>query len=95
LLSRFHVRTHVRRLRVIETVSLGEKRFISIVEVDGERLLIGGGGEGVRLLKSLGQEGEMLTVNGGRQPLGGLCEPGSLTPSNFGRRKSDSMGSAE
>lgn len=32
-----------RRLKVCETVSLGEKRFVSIVEVDGVSLLVGGG----------------------------------------------------
>ena len=31
-----------RRLRVAETVSLGEKRFISILRVDGEQFLVGG-----------------------------------------------------
>ena len=39
-----------RRLRVSETVSLGEKRFLSIVEVDGQDFLIGGGATGVALL---------------------------------------------
>ncbi len=42
-----------RRLRVAETVSLGEKRFVSIVEVDGRSLLIGGGSAGVALLQQL------------------------------------------
>ena len=39
-----------RRLRVSETISLGEKRFLSIVEVDGQDFLIGGGATGVALL---------------------------------------------
>ena len=43
-----------RRLRVSETVSLGEKRFVSIVEVDGTSFLIGGGASNVTLLTSLG-----------------------------------------
>ena len=42
-----------RRLRVSETVSLGEKRFVSIVEVDGTSFLIGGGTAGVSLLTQL------------------------------------------
>lgn len=41
------------RLRVAETVSFGEKRFLAIVEVDGERLLIGGAAGQVSLLRSL------------------------------------------
>lgn len=42
-----------RRLRVSETVSLGDKRFISLVEVDGRSYLIGGGAGGVNLLTAL------------------------------------------
>ena len=45
-----------RRLRVRETVSLGEKRFVSIVEVDGASFLIGGGAGNVSLLTSLGEK---------------------------------------
>ena len=43
-----------RRLRVTETVSLGDKRFVSIVEVDGVDFLIGGGTSNVSLLTRLG-----------------------------------------
>lgn len=42
-----------RRLRTIETLSLGEKRFISIVEVDGEQFLLGGSSSTVVLLAKL------------------------------------------
>lgn len=45
-----------KRLRVSETVSLGEKRFVSIVEVDGVSLLIGGGSGHVSLLTQLGDK---------------------------------------
>ncbi len=44
-----------RRLRLAETLSLGEKRFVAIVEVDGVPLLVGGSSTGVVLLKELGQ----------------------------------------
>lgn len=54
-----------RRLRVSETVSLGEKRFVSIVEVDGTSYLIGGGTAGVSLLTQLGN-------NVTTQPFGGV-----------------------
>ena len=47
-----------RRLRVTDTVSLGEKRFVSIVEVDGARFLIGGAVGSVSLLAALGAGGE-------------------------------------
>lgn len=42
-----------KKLRLMETVSLGEKRFVAVIEVDGQRLLIGGGASGVSLLRSL------------------------------------------
>ena len=45
-----------RRLRVSETVSLGDKRFVSIVEVDGVSFLIGGGTATVSLLTPLGDK---------------------------------------
>lgn len=44
-----------RQLRVTETVSLGEKRFVAVVHVEGRRFLIGGGASGVSLLTHLGQ----------------------------------------
>ena len=42
-----------RRLHVTETLSLGEKRFVSIIEVDGMQYLIGGSAENVQLLTRL------------------------------------------
>ena len=44
-----------RRLRVAETISLGEKRFVSIVQVDGTQYLIGGSASSVQLLAVLDQ----------------------------------------
>lgn len=43
-----------KRLRVSETVALGEKRFVAIVSVEGREFLIGGGTAGVSLLAQLG-----------------------------------------
>ena len=42
-----------RRLRIAETVSLGEKRFVSILRVDGEQFLIGGSQSNIVLLAKL------------------------------------------
>lgn len=47
-----------RRLRVSETISLGDKRFVSIVEVDGTSFLIGGGSGSVVLLTPLASRAE-------------------------------------
>jgi hypothetical protein len=43
-----------KQLRVAETISLGEKRFVAVVQVDGRKFLIGGGASGVALLTQLG-----------------------------------------
>lgn len=42
-----------RRLRVSETVSLGDKRFLSIVQVDGAQFLIGCSTGNLQLLATL------------------------------------------
>ena len=46
--------TAAKRLRVAETVSLGEKRFVALICVEGREFLIGGGTAGVSLLAQLG-----------------------------------------
>jgi hypothetical protein len=48
-----------KRLRVAETVSLGEKRFVSLVSVGRREFLIGGGASGVSLLAQLGAGSEV------------------------------------
>ncbi len=42
-----------KQLRVSETVSLGEKRFVAVVHVQGQKFLIGGGTAGVSILAEL------------------------------------------
>jgi hypothetical protein len=42
-----------RRLQVGATVSLGEKRFVSVIQIDGLEFLIGGGATNVTLLAQL------------------------------------------
>jgi flagellar biogenesis protein FliO len=53
-----------KRLRVSETVSLGEKRFVAVVEVDGLHFLVGGGPSNVSMLAHLNpvvKSGAVLT----------------------------------
>jgi hypothetical protein len=59
-----YVQTATKRLRVAETVSLGEKRFVSIVSIEGREFLIGGGTSGVTLLAQLGPAQQELTSAG-------------------------------
>ncbi len=42
-----------KRLRVCESVSLGEKRFVAVIEVDGEQFLVGGASSSVSTLARL------------------------------------------
>ncbi len=42
-----------KNLRVCESVSLGDKRFVAVVQVDGERFLIGGAAGSVAMLTKL------------------------------------------
>ncbi len=57
-----------RRLRVAETISLGDKRFVSILQVDGAQFLIGGSATSVQLLACL----DKVTPQGENQA---LCQP--------------------
>ena len=42
-----------KKLRLAETVALGEKRFVAIIDAEGRKYLIGGGTSGVALLTRL------------------------------------------
>ncbi len=42
-----------KRLRVCETVSLGEKRFVAVIQVDGQQFLVGGSSTSVSTLAQL------------------------------------------
>ena len=44
-----------KRLRLAETVALGEKRFVAIIHAEGHKHLVGGGASGVALLTELGE----------------------------------------
>lgn len=59
-----------RQLRVAETISLGEKRFVSVIHIDGQKFLIGGGSQGVTLLTQLG------SAQAGSDPLQAIANAG-------------------
>ncbi len=61
-----------KQMRVAETISLGEKRFVSVIHVDGQKFLIGGGAQSVTLLTQLGvtqttADALQTIANGGEQ----------------------------
>jgi hypothetical protein len=51
-----------KRLRVCETLSLGEKRFIAVIQVDGEQFLVGGASSSMATLARLEPSGEFSEV---------------------------------
>jgi flagellar biogenesis protein FliO len=53
LQARHVVRSGSRRLHVAEIVSLGEKRFVAVVQVDGRHFLLAGGPTNIVLLAQL------------------------------------------
>ena len=53
LVIKRQVQVSSKRLRVVETASLGEKRFVAVLRVDGAQFLIGGGANSVSLLATL------------------------------------------
>jgi len=52
-LRRRYTMTATKRLRLAETLPLGEKRFVALVTLEGREFLIGGGASGVSLLAQL------------------------------------------
>jgi hypothetical protein len=63
-------RSSNKRLQVSATASLGEKRFVAVVQVDGMEFLVGGGPTNVALLAQLSAKvrfGDVLkeSMNGG------------------------------
>lgn len=51
--SRVKIQARKKRLKVCETVSLGEKRFIAVVQVDGSEFLVGGAPNALSVLAQL------------------------------------------
>ena len=51
-----------KRLRVCESVSLGEKRFVAVIQVDGEQFLVGGSSSSISTLAHLERSREFSDV---------------------------------
>jgi hypothetical protein len=51
-----------KRLRVCETLSLGDKRFIAVIQVDGEQFLVGGASSSMATLARLEPSDEFSEV---------------------------------
>ncbi len=62
LRNQFLARQSKKRLRVCETVSLGEKRFVAVIQVDGEQFLVGGAAGSVATLARLEPQQEFSDI---------------------------------
>jgi flagellar biogenesis protein FliO len=51
-----------KRLALCETVSLGDKRFLAIVKVDGQQFLVGGAAGSVSMLAEINGQGEFASL---------------------------------
>jgi flagellar biogenesis protein FliO len=65
--SRLSIRRRTHSLRLLETISLGEKRFVAVLEFEGQRFLIGVTTQSISLLRSFGESGTAPTDTGLRE----------------------------
>ncbi len=62
LRRRVDARRKFRRLRLCESLSLGEKRFVAVVQFETQQFLIGGGPASISLLARLGETADFPEV---------------------------------
>jgi len=55
VLAGVRVRKASRKLRLCESLPLGEKRFVAVIQFDDQQFLVGGGAASVHLLARLGE----------------------------------------
>jgi len=55
LLGSLQVKRKERKIQLCETLSFGDRRFIALVMVEGQKFLVGGAGNSISLLTSLPQ----------------------------------------
>ncbi len=62
LRSKVSVHPAKKRLRVCESVSLGEKRFVAVIQVDGQQFLVGGSSTSISTLAQLEPSRDFASV---------------------------------
>jgi flagellar biosynthetic protein FliO len=62
LAKKIKVRQNRKRLRVCETVPLGDKRFVAVIQVDDQQFLLGGSASSISLLAQLEKPAEFAQV---------------------------------
>lgn len=66
LLQKIKMRPARKRMRLCETVALGDKRFIAVVQVDDKEFLIAGASNSISLLTELNKRPEFSGLLGDR-----------------------------
>jgi flagellar biogenesis protein FliO len=61
-LSTLRVRRIPHQLRLCESLSLGEKRLIAVIQYEGQRFLVGAGAQSVNLLSRLDTSADFSQV---------------------------------
>ena len=61
-LSKVRVSRRPRRLRLCESLSLGDKRFVAVIQYESQQFLIGGGTSSLNLLARLGESSDFASV---------------------------------
>ena len=59
---KIQVRQNKKRLRVCETVPLGDKRFVAVIQVDDQQFLLGGSSNSITLLAQLEKPADFAKV---------------------------------
>jgi flagellar biogenesis protein FliO len=67
----FNAQRVQKQLKVCESVSLGDKRFVAVIQVDQERFLIGGAANSIAMLTRLQETASFAST------MKGLTEEGS------------------
>lgn len=60
--KKIELRQNKKRLRVCETVPLGDKRFVAVIQVDDQQFLLGGSSTSISLLAQLEKPTEFAKV---------------------------------
>ena len=60
--SKIQVRKHKKRLRICESVPLGDKRFLAVIQVDDQQFLLGGSSTSISLLAQLEKPADFAKV---------------------------------
>jgi len=62
LAKKVQVRQKKKRLRICESVPLGDKRFVAVIQVDDQQFLLGGSVNSISLLAQLEKPAEFAAV---------------------------------